>query len=308
MTNDVFKIPDQPGLWVKGGGWLFEWLEVPSQTWPLESGDTEVEWALVYRMSGEPKLEVYDPLSQPEPVYLAFADLGKAVWDGCDRRLLDDSKLDADVQERFETAAGRFIFQYGPPVDPGATGISPMERSVHHMLRQAQLVDLAVRYLRVRKGEEDTNRLRSYLQAAPTAATKNGEELSAESPIPTLDSFYEIVTAAEAMIDGLQTSQLNLGGLGLAVRPPRPDESSRDWTFELRFEHLLSVIWYQTLKSIVLGTLVRACRNVRCRKPGRLFEPSRTNQWYCSTRCRNTHNVWMFRHPTQSGRLDDVLP
>lgn len=309
MKDPNFGNLEQAGLWIRGGSWSIEWSEAAPSVPSRGSSRAHPERALTYHLSEGSDLVYYDPLNESPPVYLAFANLGQVGWVTYGSRFLMEWTLDPDIPEPLRTAAGLFISTYGPPVNPSVTGYGTVwVRSLHTMLRQAQLVDLAVQYQRVIMGEEDTRSLRDYMKAVQETVQHEDGPLSSRALEWGLDSYDGLLEATEESIDITQRSNLALGGLKLAIHRSQTARRSRDWRFELRFEHLLNAIWYQTYKSIVVGTLIRICRNARCDKPGRLFEAARTNQWYCDARCRNTHNTWRFRHPANTGLLQGILP
>ena len=295
----------QSGLWSNGGSWEIEWESTPLGG--LSEGSDGGAW--VYQPSPGVDSAEYNPLAVRPPIYLAFARLGHMVWAAYQGRFLSESELEPDLPETLRPEVKRFLDAYGPPVNPFRPGgLTLKRRSLHFVLRHAQLIDLAVHYQRVMTAEEHDSSLREEIRAV--RETLINEEASLPRPPEQwgLDTHEGVAEAAQTLIGFVQHSNFALGGIQLTAEGyDSPDSVDVSWKFVLAFDHLLNIIWYQVTRAMVLKSLVRICRNPRCRNPGGMFEAARTNQWYCTARCRTVHNTWLSRHPSNTAHLPAIF-
>ncbi len=126
-----------------------------------------------------------------------------------------------------------------------------------------------------------------------------------------LDSDGGLIEASEKILRSLVLGDLGLGGLKLAPDRVKGDpHRSSGWRFQLWFDSLFNVIWYQVYRALVQRSNVKVCKNESCSLPGRLFEADRSNQEYCGKSCRGIRNTRESRRrdPNRKNNLGGLLP
>lgn len=314
----MIELSKKNRTWHRGGSWEIVWRG------PLREEDPGGEFrgfkmeAWTYECTDNTTVTRYDPLKEEPTAYLAFSTLGKAVWDSFGMKVPTRDALSwkrIEISEELKDKAINFIEEYGPPVAGSYPTISFPNRTLIGMLKEAQLIEFALTYHQVIQ-QGWTPRLGQYTQSLIQRAK---QDLSPGSPDGkyiddmlnrniNFDGQVEVIPAAKWIIEAIQRRQIALGGLTLVAEPHNHDDWSEDWKFTLEYGHLINLLWYQVIQAIVRGSFIRTCQNERCSNKGRLFETDRPNQLYCSTNCRNSHNVQMSRNRSKRKSLGDVLP
>lgn len=332
------------GQWFRWGEWSIVWRDF-SQFEHLvieRSFETTVPGTWFCEMQGRHDIlpharlrtgDAYDPINDTPGLYLAFASLGQSTWEIFDERYLGDfgRGLQEPIPSNLAEQVIDFHVKFGPPVHRYGT-LASWDASVYSMLRYAQVVNLFVEYQRVISSETSIDTLRKRMSAVreeawgQTAALRRRiaareategrariESLTAQRPASRYEGFDfdtddGVLEGIELLIELQEPHVMTLARLGLAAeraeQPGRHMPSS--WRFAIRFDQLLSVIWYQMIRAIVRRSVVRTCQNEQCPLPASLFVANRLNQYYCGPRCRNYHNTQ--KHRSKTRELTDFLP
>ena len=220
------------------------------------------------------------------------------------------------------------------------TGQKFYEATAFNMFEQAQYVNMAVQYIRVMANDSDIYYLRKLVDSRlarlfrPVQNVHRRVEMDPDGGIPRvvggqsesevareIERLYGVRSQSDptlAMAESIIAAEVNShGGIGGGVvslelvHTPHVG-SAQDWQFELRYDTLLNVIWYQVAKALIEGSAYRTCQNERCQRPSRLFRPSRLNQAYCGKACRDAQGAREYRsrksQRDSSKGLREILP
>lgn len=304
MTDITVTQNEQTGELYRGGEWKCSWEKSEGE----ERQDYEGAWVIRPRGRFNSSEEYrYYPLEENPPVYLAFAALGQNVWETYGGKFLHDRWPRNTIPEELKTKALGFTHDYGPHVTLHRHRASLWKRSIDTLLSQAQMVRFAVTYQRFATREFGIYELKPYVKAVLDEWFKDEFRSRFERREDfDLDCDGGLIEASEIILDSFLQSELGLGGLRLGSERVKGDPlQSSGWRFQLWFNSLLNVIWYQVYRALVQRSDVRVCRNESCLKPGRLFEADRSNQEYCGKSCRGIRNTRESRRRGHS-RIDNL--
>jgi hypothetical protein len=259
----------------------------------------------------------YDPVEKEPLLFVAFADLGRAVWEAYDGECLDPGWLRPDIPKHLRQKAKAFIERFGSPLfsPKDVYFTSPLNSndefdirgltffSLQTLMREAQLMTIAVSYSRFITFQEDLSVLARYITSY-IHLMDEGEEWRRRRLIGNIDLSTDegVVEATELMIERFQREDRRFGGLKFDVERRTEKGKPTQWSTVFYFDSLLNVMWMQLHRAIEQRSELRTCRNARCPKPLLLFQPDRSDQRFCEKRCRDAHSAREYRRRHPSGR------
>ena len=178
-------------------------------------------------------------------------------------------------------------------------------QSLGRMLAEAQLVEVAFRYLRVLTGEENVSALGAYVREI-YRIEKEGMYRELEGLEP--DTHDNIVKIAARLVEKWLSNPNGLPGVKLGSDRNEFDDGTTEWRTVVLFDRLINFMWYQVHRALVKNSLIRTCGNENCHRKFSLFEPTRPNQSYCSKTCRDAQNSREYRgRRLRTSSREDIL-
>ena len=331
MRSVDVNLPRKPLKWPRGGRWDIVWVPADEQI-VSDVEREEYDGAWMYVDSGRPDMPgqqlfahasssgtaVYDPMVEEPLLYAKFAQLGKSVWRAYEGVYLSERSLGEDVPRGLRQKAKDFIERNGPPVVLQQAWYEEGEfwsASLHTMLREAQLVAVAVSYLRVARYEEEPIALTRYVDSIVNRLQLEGsrwlpfdpeylhehrgdllrisregwQDLLLRNDLRTRSG---VLALTEWFISSWQLDELRLGGVKLEPELLSvDDEAVSEWKSVLRYNNLYGLLWYQVHRALVERSVLRTCKNERCARKGLPFKPSRPDQRFCGKHCRDAYGA-----------------